>query len=42
MAMAWLGVPVTTPRRNVALFKANDAADRMAKIVPSTCDPGFL
>ena len=36
MAMPWIGVPVTTPRRAAALFKANVAADRTAKMVPST------
>ena len=34
--MAWIGVPLTTPRRAMALFKANDAADRIAKMAPST------
>ena len=29
--MAWIGVPLTTPRRTVALFKANDAADRIGE-----------
>ena len=36
IAMAWIGVPLTTPRRTVALFRANDAADRIAKSAPST------
>jgi hypothetical protein len=35
MAIAWLGVPVTTPRRTVALFNANAAADMMEKTTPS-------
>src|SRR5437763_7033504 len=35
-AMAWIGVPLTTPRRTVALFRANDAADRIANSDPST------
>ena len=36
MAMACIGVPLTTPRRTMALFRANEAADRIAKIAPST------
>ncbi len=36
MAIAWIGVPLTTPRRMVALFSANDAADRIEKMAPST------
>ena len=36
IAMAWIGVPLTTPRRTVALLSANDAADRIAKMAPST------
>ena len=36
IAMPWIGVPLTTPRRTVALFRANDAADRIAKMAPST------
>ena len=40
IAMAWLGVPVTTPRRSAAVFKANVAADKTANRAPSTNDPG--
>src|SRR5712691_7833808 len=35
-AIPWLGVPVTTPRRAAALLSAKVAAERRAKIVPST------
>ena len=41
MAMACIGVPLTTPRRTEALLKANAAADRIAKVAPSTCGPDF-
>jgi hypothetical protein len=33
--MAWIGVPLTTPRRTLALAIAKDAAERIAKVAPS-------
>src|SRR5215831_15296027 len=33
--IAWITVPVTTPRRAAALLNANVAADRMARKAPS-------
>ena len=47
-AIAWIGVPLTTPRRAAAVFFAilsaasfalNTAADRIAKMAPSTGNP---
>src|SRR5262249_4594494 len=40
IAMACAGVPVTTPRRAAALFKANVAADRTENRTPSTQNLG--
>jgi hypothetical protein len=36
--MPWVGVPVTTARLAAALFKANVAAERTARMAPNTCD----
>ena len=35
IAIAWITVPVTTPRRAAALLNANVAADRTASRAPS-------
>jgi hypothetical protein len=36
IAIPWIGVPVTTPRRAAALFRAKLAADNSANVAPST------
>jgi hypothetical protein len=45
MIMPCAGVPVMTPRRPVALVRANVAADRIARAAPKRCTdilPGGL
>ena len=37
MTMPWAGVPVMTPRRPIALVKANVAAERTASTAPKRC-----
>ena len=37
MTMPCAGVPLMTPRRPVALVRANVAADRMARTAPNRC-----
>jgi hypothetical protein len=36
IAIAWMTVPVSTPRRTLALLKANVAAEQTANNPPST------